>query len=90
MNFQCGVPEGNENPTNTQANADSPEGTHDPYGGTTYTPPPSPNAGGMGIAGMNRLRIPRRSVVIANEQGWGKEIWALGWAALGALMVFVL
>lgn len=79
IGFTCGLPAGNDSPTNTEANADSPAGTHDPYGGTTYTPGPSPNVAGMGIAGLNRSR----STPIG-------EMWVLGWAMLGALLVFAL
>jgi hypothetical protein len=88
IGFTCGLPAGNDNPTNTEANADSPAGTHDPYGGTTYTPGPSPNVAGMGIAGLNRLRSTPRSVEL-DERGIG-EMWILGWAMLGALLVFAL
>lgn len=90
IKFPCGLPAGNDNPTNTEANADSPEGTHDPYGGTTYTPGPSPNVAGMGIAGLNGLRSTRRTGVLIEDQAWTIEAWALGWAALGALLVFAL
>ena len=92
MKFTCGVPSGDENPTNTYADGEQAEGTHDPYGGTTYTPSASPNAGGMGIAGLNRLRNKRRNVertvVVVND--WTRDIWALGWDLMGALFVFAL
>lgn len=86
IGFPCGLPAGNDNPTNTEANADSPSGTHDPYGGTTYTPEPSPNAGGMGIAGLNRLHGANRQPELA---GWKKEWWAVIWTFLGPLLVWM-
>jgi hypothetical protein len=91
IGFTCGLPAGNDDPTNTEANADSPEGTHDPYGGTTYTPGPSPNIAGMGIAGLNRLRsIRRMGALVIKEQQWMMGLWSLVWATLGALLVFAL
>lgn len=84
IGFTCGLPAGNDNPTNTEANADSPEGTHDPYGGTTYTPGPTPNVAGMGIAGLNQLRSTPMSMEL-DQRAIG-EMWALGWAMLGALV----
>jgi hypothetical protein len=90
--FTCGLPAGNDNPTNTEANADSPSGTHDPYGGTTYTPLPSANAAGMGIAGFKRVRgkSRRREGVSMEGRWWMKEWWAVMWACLGPLLVGML
>ena len=89
IGFTCGLPAGNDNPTNTEANADSPEGTHDPYGGTTYTPGPSPNVAGMGIAGLNRLRSIRRTAALeVNEQQWMMGVWGLGWVTVGGFIGF--
>jgi len=95
INFKCGCPEGDDNPTNTYADGEQAEGTHDPYGGTTFTPSASPNAAGMGIAGLNRLKAKQRrntgverAVVVVND--WTRDIWALGWAVMGALFVFAL
>ncbi len=87
IEFTCGLPAGNDNPTNTEANADSPEGTHDPYDGTTYTPGPSPNVATMGI-GLNWLRSTPGSTEL-DQRGIG-ELGALGWAILGALLIFAL
>jgi hypothetical protein len=91
IGFTCGLPAGNDNPTNTEANADSPEGTHDPYGGTTYTPGPSPNVAGKGIAGLKRLRSIRKTVaLVIKEQQWMMGVWCLVWVTVGALLVFAL
>jgi len=89
LNFTCGLPAGNDAATNTEANADSPTGLNDPYGGTTYTPGPSPNAGGMGIAGLNRLRTKRETMTVV-DSFWTSDLWALLWAVVGGLMVWVL
>jgi len=89
MNFTCGLSAGNNSATNTEANADSPTGVHDPYGGTTFTPDPSPNAAGLGIAGMNRLG---RTTGLTREKvgmvGWG-AVWLVMWGVVGALVVSV-
>jgi hypothetical protein len=42
----------------------------------------------MGIAGLIRLRSTPRSMEL-DQRGIG-EMWALGWAMLGALLVFAL
>jgi hypothetical protein len=88
LNFTCGLPAGNDNPTNTAANADSPEGTHDPYGGSTYTPGPRPASHGMGIAGYNHLS--RRSHISVDDHRWTKEVLAVTWALAGGLLVWML
>jgi len=91
IGFTCGLPAGNDNPTNTEANEDSPEGTHDPYGGTTYTPGPSPNVAGIGIAGLNRLRSIRRTgALVIKGQHWMRGVWSLACVTVGALLVFAL
>jgi len=92
MNFQCGLPASDNDPTNAEANEDSPSGTHDPFGGTTYTPGPTANTAGMGIAGMNGLRARRSKCdsLIREEITSCFEImwvpWDMGWALFGGLM----
>jgi hypothetical protein len=82
IGFKCGLPEGNDNPTNTEGDAGQPEGTHYPYGTTvTFS---STNAAGMGIARMNKLTLCRGEIYI----GW--NLWILGCGVIGALVVFVL
>ena len=88
IGFTCGLPAGNDNPTNTEANAESPEGTHDPYGGTTYTPRPSTNVAAMGITGLNPLRSTLRSTEL--DQRRLGELGALRWAVPGALLIYAL
>ena len=92
MNFTCGLPAGDDDPTNAEANQDSPSGTHDPFGGTTYTPGPTPNAGGMAVSGLNGLRPRRKKGEPRISEGiifcfgiiWVP--WDMGWALVGGLI----
>ena len=55
MEFKCGVPSGNDNPMNTEANAEQPAGTHNPYEENTSTPGPSPNTAGRRKGNVSRV-----------------------------------
>jgi hypothetical protein len=88
MNFTCGLPAGSDEPTNTEANADSPAGTHDPFAGTTYTPMPTANAAGAGIAGLNRVRWREGSEMRGYYcLGIMGRYWGVMWALMGGLLL---
>ena len=89
MGFKCGVPAGDDTPTNTEAEAEEPSGTHNPYAGSTYTPGPSPNAAGGGIAGRRRGEVGRRQ---DNRNGiaGGWIGWGVGWGFICGLIAFAL
>ena len=73
IGFTCGLPAGDDNASNIKADTQSPDATRDPYTGTTVTPAPSPNAGALRIAGLNRLRVAKRSRGPVVVQQWECE-----------------
>ena len=85
MGFKCGAPAGDDDATNTAAEEEEPAGTHNPFAGSTYTPAPSPNAAGMGIAGVRR-----RGEVGRGERGWEWGVWGVGWGIMCGVVAFVL
>jgi hypothetical protein len=89
MNFTCGLPAGSDEPTNTEANADSPAGTHDPFAGTTYTPVPTANAAGAGIAGKNRVRRHKEKSEMGVYYclGFMERYWGVMWGLVGGLLL---